>query len=199
MQVCASSLPASPPNEIRTSPPIARSAPIWAATGSAPMAVTPPHSGVQPLPPATTKARLNCFTPVACAVVTRLNGGKRLVSTYGANPAAPAVGEPDEVLGDGVADAGAEGDGDADVGCVEGDADGAGVFDVALAEGAGLAVEDGLGAAPPWHAAPFTVQSEGCPAWPADAVTKPTATDSPGATAASQPSLVTVTRPPSSV
>ena len=64
MQVCASSLPSSPPKEIRTSPPIARSAPIWAATGSPPMAVTPPHSGVQPPPPATTNARLNCFTPV---------------------------------------------------------------------------------------------------------------------------------------
>ena len=114
MQVSASSLPASPPNEIRTSPPIARSALIWEATGSLPTAVTPPHSGVQPpLPPATTKARLNCLTPVACAVVTRLNGGYKLVSTYGANPALPADGELD-VLGDGealaVGDAGAGAD-----------------------------------------------------------------------------------------
>jgi hypothetical protein len=36
--------------------------------------------------------RLNCFTPVACAIDTRLNGGYRLVSTYGANPAVPSDG-----------------------------------------------------------------------------------------------------------
>ena len=119
MQVWASSLPSSPPNEIRTSPPIARSAAICDATGSSPIAVTPPHSGVQPpLPPATTNARLNCFTPVASAVETRLKGGNRLVSTYGANPAAPADGAPDDVLGDGVPagdwDGVADGDGDAD-------------------------------------------------------------------------------------
>jgi hypothetical protein len=125
------------------------------------------------------------------------------VSTYGANPAAPAVGEPDEVLGDGVADsdADAEGDGDAEEGNAEGDADAdaEGAVDVALADGAGLAVVDGLGAAPPWHDAPLMVQSEGCPASPVDVVTKPTETDPPGAMVLSQLSLVTVTWPPSSV
>jgi hypothetical protein len=114
------------------------------------------------------------------------------VSTYGANPAAPAVGEPDEVLGDGVADSDADADGD-------GGAEGVGAVDVALAEGAGLAVGDGLGAAPPWHDAPLMVQSEGCPAWPADVVTNPTETDPPGWMVLSQLSLVTVTWPPSSV
>src|ERR1700733_5887252 len=80
-------MPSSPPNETRTSPPIARSALISAATGSSPIAVVPPHSGVQP-PPDTTNARLNCLTPVSPAAVVRLNGGNRLVSTDGANPAA---------------------------------------------------------------------------------------------------------------
>src|ERR1700722_12538731 len=100
MEFSASSLPASPRKEMRTSPPMARRAPIWAATGSLPIGVTPPHSGVQPpLPPATTNARLNCFTPVCWAVVVRLKGGNRLVSTYGAKPAAPADGAPGEVVG----------------------------------------------------------------------------------------------------
>ena len=125
------------------------------------------------------------------------------MSTYGANPAAPAVGEPDEVLGEGVADgdADAEGDGDAEEGDVEGDADadGVGTVDVALADGAALAVADGLGAAPAWHDAPLMVQSDGCPAGPVDVVTKPTETDPPGWMVLSQLSLVTVTWPPSSV
>jgi hypothetical protein len=101
------------------------------------------------------------------------------VSTYEANPASPAAGEPDEVLGEGDADA--EGDGVAEEGDVEGDADvdveGVGAVAVALADGAGLAVADGLGAAPPWHDAPLMVQSEGCPASPVDVVTKPTETN----------------------
>ncbi len=68
------------------------------------MAVTPPHSGVQPPPPDTTNARLNCFTPVACAVETRLNGGYRLVSTYGANPAVPPDGDLADADGDELAE-----------------------------------------------------------------------------------------------
>ena len=43
------------------------------------------------------------------------------------------------------------------------------------------------------------VQAAGWPAGPADAVTKPTVTDPPGAMPASQPSLFTVTGPLSSV
>ena len=75
------------------------------------------------------------------------------------------------MLGEGVAD------GDAEEGDVEGDADVEGAVDVALADGAELAVADGPGAAPPWHDAPLMVQSEGCPASPVDVVTKPTETD----------------------
>jgi hypothetical protein len=137
---------------------------------------------------------LNCFTPVASAVETRLKGGNRLVSRYGANPAAPADGAPDDELGDGAAvgdwEAVADGDGDAeDVG---GDDDG-------LADGAALAVADGAGGPPAWHDAPLMRQSAGWPAWPDDEVTKPTETDRPGWMVASQLSLVTVTWPASSV
>ena len=57
-------MPLAPPKETRTSPPAARTAPIWAATASLPRSVTPPHLGTQP-PPETTKARLNCLTPFA--------------------------------------------------------------------------------------------------------------------------------------
>ena len=130
MQVCASSLPSSPPNETRTSPPIARSALISAATGLSPIAVVPPHSGVQP-PPDTTNARLNCLTPVLAATLVRLNGGNRLVSTYGAKPAVVPAGW----LG--------EGDGAGEVG----DGDGL-LLGVAVGVGVG-AVADGLGVGEP--------------------------------------------------
>ncbi|CAM5372415.1 hypothetical protein SCANM63S_05174 [Streptomyces canarius] len=56
-QVVASSEPEAPPKETRTSPPLARSAPICAATASLVRSVTPPHLGVQP-PPSVRKARL---------------------------------------------------------------------------------------------------------------------------------------------
>lgn len=56
-QVVASSEPDAPPKETRTSPPLARSAPIWEATPSLARSVTPPHFGVQP-PPSVMKARL---------------------------------------------------------------------------------------------------------------------------------------------
>ena len=39
------------------------------------------------------------MTPVCWAVVVRLKGGNRLVSTYGAKPAVPADGAPGEVVG----------------------------------------------------------------------------------------------------
>jgi hypothetical protein len=147
---------------------------------------------------------LNCFTPVDWAIETRLNGGNRLVSTYGANPAVPPDGDPldgsgeelagplgagpAEFVGAGLAESLGErgterlgvGDGTADAG----------------AEVAGLAV----GAVPEplaWHEAPLMVQPAGWPVPPA--VTKPTVTVAPGATVASQPSFFTVTWPPSSV
>src|SRR5690242_6751641 len=169
----ASSLPACPPKEIRTSPPIARSAPIWDATGSLPTAVTPPHSGVQPPPPDTTKARLNCFTPVAWAVETRLNGGNKLVSTYGANPAAPAGGAP--LAGAPFDAAGAElagllGAGPAGELVWEGVAEPPGervVERLGVGDGAGAVADEGAGRAvgvpaepapPTWHAVPLIVQ-----------------------------------------
>jgi hypothetical protein len=89
------------------------------------------------------------------------------VSTYGANPALPADGELD-VLGDGEALA---------VGDAEADADALGAA-VALAVAAGL-----VGVPAP-------------PAWPVELVTKPTVTEPPALTVASQLSLVTVTWPP---
>src|SRR6185437_716159 len=66
-----------------------------------------------------------------------------------------------------------------------------------LPEGPGP--EGSAPSAPPWHGAPLMVQAAGWPAGPADWVTKPTVTDPPGAIAASQPSLFTVTWPPLSV
>jgi hypothetical protein len=56
-QFSASSEPAAPPKDTRTSPPLARRSPICAATALLPRSVTPPHLGVQP-PPSVTKARL---------------------------------------------------------------------------------------------------------------------------------------------
>src|ERR1700721_1152857 len=157
---------------MRTSPPIARSAPIWAATGSLPTAVTPPHSGVQrPDPPATTKARLNCLTPVAWAVAVRLNGGNRLVSMYGAKLAAPADG-----------------------GALEGGADEGGADEGGADEGG--AEEGGVGLAPDEQAAPWIRQPDGAPAEPAAMVTNPTGCEAPGAMSLSQPAAVTVTLPP---
>jgi hypothetical protein len=154
---------------------------------------------------------LNCFTPVACAVETRLNGGNRLVSTYGANPAAPPEGAPPDGLGEELAGpleaelAGLVREGVAEplgergaerLGVGDGDgADGD--------EGAGLAGAVGVPAAPEppaWHGAPLMVQPAGCPAAAPEAeVTKPTVTVPPGATVASQLSFFTVTWPPSSV
>ena len=117
-----------------------------------------------PLPPATTNARLNCFTPVASAVEARLKGGNRLVSTYGANPAAPADGAPGDVLGDGVPvgdwEGVADGDGDADGDGEDGGDDG-------LADGATVAVADGVAEPPAWHDAPLMRQRQaGRPARP---------------------------------
>jgi hypothetical protein len=141
---------------------------------------------------------LNCFTPVAFAVETRLNGGYRLVSTYGANPAEPSAGEPaeppvdEETLGVGEVPGEVEAVGVAVVvgavvvvvvvvavvvvavvvvaGVVDAGAVGAVV--------AGLvAVAEALGAGPvppPTHTAPLIVQPAGWPAVPEDAVTKPT-------------------------
>jgi hypothetical protein len=149
---------------------------------------------------------LNCFTPVAWAVDTRLNGGKRLVSTYGANAVAAPDGDPSDELGDGLAEPVGEGEAEPlgergterlGVGVgegAEGDEEGAG--------GAVLAVADGgaAGPEPPgWHEVPLIVQPPGWPAVPADSVSKPTVTVAPGLMVASQPSLVTVTWPPSSV
>ena len=59
---------------------------------------------------------------------------------------------------------------------------GVGAFDVALADGAGLAVADAdePGAAPARQDAPLMVQSAGCPARPSDVVSKPTETEPPG-------------------
>jgi hypothetical protein len=150
---------------------------------------------------------LNCFTPVACAVETRLNGGNRLVSTYGANPAAPPEGSPPERLGEelagplGAAPAGLVREGVAEP-LGERGAERLGVGDGDGDEGAGLAVAVGVPAAPEppgWHGAPLMVQPAGCPAAAEAAVTKPTVTVPPGATVASQLSFFTVTWPPPSV
>jgi hypothetical protein len=134
---------------------------------------------------------LNCFTPVAWAVETRLNGGNRLVSTYGANPAAPAAGAPADGFGEELAEPPGAGAEPAGEGVAEplgervaerlgvGDGDGADGADDEDAEGAGLAVA-------PWHGAPLMVHEAGWPAAPEAAVTKPTVTVSPGATVASR-------------
>jgi hypothetical protein len=157
---------------------------------------------------------LNCFTPVAWAVETRLKGGNRLVSTYGANPAAPADEPPLDAgpLGAAGAElAGLLGAGPADELVWEEVAEPPGervverlgVGDGAAAvadEGAGLAVGVPTGPAPPaWHADPLMVQLAGWPAVPEDAVTKPTVTALPGWTVASQAAFVTVTCPPLAV
>jgi hypothetical protein len=148
---------------------------------------------------------LNCFTPVAWAVETRLNGGYRLVSTYGANPAAPADAEPDDELGDELAEALGE------ALAVAVGAELAEPLAVGVAEAVGAAEEVGAAEAladgdaepeavpvpepvpVPWHAAPLMVQPAGWPAVPDDFVTKPTVTEAPGWIVASQLSSVTVT------
>ena len=112
----------------------------------------------------------------------RLNGGNRLVSTYGAKPAVVPAGWPGE--GDG---AGEEGDGDG--------------LRLGVAVGVGVgAVADGLGVGeavlppPGWQGAPSIVQSCGAAADPS--TTKPTSAAAPGSIAPSQPAFVTVTWPP---
>jgi hypothetical protein len=137
---------------------------------------------------------LNCFTPVAWAVVTRLNGGNRLVSTYGANAAAPA----DEAAADELGAAETLG-----AGVVDFVADGAGE---AVAEplgereterlGVGVGAADGaaLGAVlTAWHAIPLIMQSLGWPAVAEEAASKPTVVVPPAPMVASQLAFFTVT------
>ena len=148
---------------------------------------------------------MNCFTPVACAIDTRLNGGYRLVSTYGANPAAPPDGDPADAAGDELA---------ALLGAVPADlvwegvaeplgergAERLGVGDTGDTDGAELAVGFPTWPPPPaWHEVPLMVQPAGFPGVPEDSVSKPTVTVLPGPTVASQLSFVTVTAPPLSV
>jgi hypothetical protein len=156
---------------------------------------------------------LNCFTPVACAVETRLNGGNRLVSTYGAKPAAPSDGVPDELLAEGAGDALGAGDvaladglGAGVVGTVVVGTVVVGTAVVGTAVGVAAvgvaAVGEAPGAGPPLpltHEAPLIVQPLGWPAVPAADASKPTVAVPPGAMVASQLSFVTVTWPPSSV
>jgi hypothetical protein len=148
---------------------------------------------------------LNCFTPVCWAVLVRLNGGNRLVSTYGAKLAVPPAGAPGELgAGEGDVDGGALGEDGAGVGAGEdGGADGvgAGLLVGAGLVGAGL-VGAGLlvGAGPPdWQEAPLIRQADGWPAGPEEAVTNPTDCELPGAIWESQPSAITVTVPPVTV
>jgi hypothetical protein len=144
---------------------------------------------------------LNCFTPVACAVETRLNGGYRLVSTYGAKPAAPYDGDPADGFGAELAGA---------LGAELAEALGAGVpglVGAGVAEAVAVAGAEPLGegdagtglAVVPWHGVPLIVQPAGWPAVPGDSVTNPTVTVPSGWMVASQLSFFTVTWPPSSV
>jgi hypothetical protein len=139
---------------------------------------------------------LNCFTPVCWAVLVRLNGGNRLVSTYGAKLAEPPAGAPGELgAGDGDVDGG-DVDGGAlgadEVGVGAGEDGGAGVLGTGLLVGAGPLVGDG---SPAWQEAPSIRQADGFPAWPAAAVTNPTGCELPGGMLASQPAARTVTVP----
>ena len=70
-QLCASSVPASPPKETRTSPPAARRLAMSPEMEESVIAVTPPHFGVQP-PPAVMNARLKNLVPSAAASPLRL-------------------------------------------------------------------------------------------------------------------------------
>jgi hypothetical protein len=142
---------------------------------------------------------LNCFTPVAWAVETRLNGGYRLVSTYGAKPAAPSDADPAEEAGEELA--GALGEELAGALGVElAGALGAGVADAVAVAGTEPPGDGDAGAElAPWHGVPLMVQPAGWPAAPEDVATKPTVTVPPGWTVASQLSFFTVTWPPASV
>ena len=162
MQVTASSLPSSPPKEIRTSPPIARSAPTCDATGSLPIAVTPPHSGVQPPPPPHHERQVELLHPGCLGRGDQAERREQARVDVRGEP-----GRPGRAPRRGAAATARRGDGRRPDG-----GDG----------GGGGRRRGGVGAAgwrrgraggrrtarrpPPWHAAPLMVQSAGWPAVP---------------------------------